>query len=127
MTDAPVTTPEAAAMASVAAAVTGPGTPDAAHVRAEPPKYAVWALILAGPALSAGIIAMGLVVVVKFWPDLVTLRAIEILGRVIWGWFGVMCALVGALCLVIFRLAAGGLKKVDARAGPAGLTIETDG
>lgn len=123
----PAATPEAQAMSAVAAAVRGPGTPDHAAVKATPSPYAIWALILGGPALSLGIVAMCATVVWKFWPDAVVLRSVPLMDRIITGWFAVVCGLVAALCLVVFRLAAGGLKRVDARAGPAGLTIETDG
>ena len=45
--------PQAAeAMKAVAAATTGPDTPEAATVVAKPAPWAVWALALAGPALA---------------------------------------------------------------------------
>lgn len=118
-------------MSAVAAAVTGPGTPDAATVVAKPAPWAVYALALAGPALSlmvawiitliggVGFAILGWTVVAPIiWPDAAAERRIEALA-------GIGMALVAILGVVVFRLASGGLKRVEARAGPAGLTVET--
>ena len=115
----------------MAAAVTGPGTPDAATVVAKPAPWAVYALALAGPALSlmvawiitliggVGFVILGWTVVAPIiWPDAAAERRIEALA-------GIGMALVAILGVVVFRLASGGLKRVEARAGPAGLTVET--
>lgn len=117
-------------MSAVAAAVTGPGTPDAATVVAKPAPWAVYALALAGPALSlmvawiitliggVGFAILGWTVVAPIiWPDAAAERRIEALA-------GIGMALVAILGVVVFRLASGGLKRVEARAGPAGLTVE---
>ena len=119
------------AISAVAAAVTGPGTPDAATVVAKPAPWAVYALALAGPALSlmvawiitliggVGFAILGWTVVAPIiWPDAAAERRIEALA-------GIGMALVAILGVVVFRLASGGLKRVEARAGPAGLTVET--
>jgi len=118
-------------MSAIAAAVTGPGTPDAATVVAKPAPWAVYALALAGPALSlmvawiitliggVGFVVLGWTVVAPIiWPDAAAERRIEALA-------GIGMALVAILGVVVFRLASGGLKRVEARAGPAGLTVET--
>lgn len=118
-------------VSAVAAAVTGPGTPDAATVVAKPAPWAVYALALAGPALSlmvawiitliggVGFVILGWTVVAPIiWPDAAAERRIEALA-------GIGMALVAILGIVVFRLASGGLKRVEARAGPAGLTVET--
>ena len=112
---------------AVAAATTGPGTPEAAAVVARPTEWAVRMLALAGPALSlmvAWIITLiggspawrwfGL----PSWPAAVAERRVEALA-------GLGLALCAILGVVVFRLASGGLKRVEARAGPAGLTVET--
>ena len=119
------------AMSAVAAAVTGPGTPDAATVVAKPPESAVRMLAMAGPALSAmvawiivliggtGFGVFGWKIVAPIlWPEAVAERRVEALA-------GIGLALVAILGVVVFRLASGGLKRVEARAGPAGLTVET--
>lgn len=115
------------AMSAVAAAVTGPGTPDAATVVAKPAPWAVWALALAGPALSL-MVAWIIMLIggspawrwlgLPIWPEAVAERRIEALA-------GIGLALIAILGVVVFRLASGGLKRVEARAGPAGLTVET--
>src|SRR4051812_29921879 len=56
----------AAAMTAVAQAVTGPNSPDAATVSAKPDERLVWALVLAGPAISL-MIASLVVVIADPW------------------------------------------------------------
>lgn len=117
-------TPETAAMAQVAAAVTGPGTPEAAHVTSTPNKDAALALSLAGPALSLMII--GCVVILAnpkwlgtpAWPDAVAEARVQSIAAVAIG----LCLI---LAVVVFRLASGGLKRVEAKAGPGSVLIET--
>lgn len=114
-------------MSAVAAAVTGPGSPDAATVVAKPAPWAVWALALAGPALSL-MVAWIIMLIggspawrwlgLPIWPEAVAERRIEALA-------GIGMALIGILGVVVFRLASGGLKRVEARAGPAGIKVET--
>ena len=120
--------PQAAeAMKAVAAATTGPDTPEAATVVAKPAPWAVWALALAGPALCA-MVAWIIMLIggspawrwlgLPVWPEAVAERRVESLA-------GIGLALITILGVVVFRLASGGLKRVEAKAGPAGLTVET--
>lgn len=126
-----MTDPAAAeAMASVAAAVTGPGTPDSAAVTAKPSDWAVRMLALAGPALSTlvawviaiiggGIVVFGVTIVrPTFWPEAVAERRIEALAAI-------GLALCAILAVVVFRLASGGLKRIEAKAGPASMSVST--
>ncbi|MFN7110334.1 MAG: hypothetical protein ACK4M2_01760 [Brevundimonas sp.] len=119
------------AMNAVAAATKGPDTPEAATVVAKPSEWVVRMLALAGPALSAmvawiivliggtGFGVFGWKIIAPIlWPEAVAERRIEALA-------GIGLALVAILGVVVFRLASGGLKRVEARAGPAGLTVET--
>lgn len=121
----------AEAMASVAAAVTGPGTPESAAVTAKPTEWAVRMLALAGPALSAmiawvivivggsGLGLFGLTILAPtIWPETVAQRRVE-------GLVAIGLALCAILAVVVFRLASGGLKRIEAKAGPAELTVST--
>lgn len=118
-------TPETDALSAVARSVSGPDTPNAAAVSARAPRGAVWALILAGPALSAMLCAGVWILAWVFWPDVVAWRS-EALGKlVIVGVSSVCMALAATLGLVVFRLASGGLKSVKASAGPGSLEIKT--
>lgn len=124
--------PQAAdAMASVAAAVTGPDTPESAAVVAKPTEWAVRMLALAGPALStmvawviaiiggSGIGLFGLTFVKPtLWPEAVAERRVEALAAI-------ALALCAILAVVVFRLASGGLKRIEAKAGPASMTVST--
>jgi hypothetical protein len=115
------------AMNAVAAATKGADTPEAATVVAKPSEWVVWALALAGPALSL-MVAWIIMLIggspawkwlgLPVWPEAVAERRIEALA-------GIGLALIAILGVVVFRLASGGLKRVEARAGPAGLTVET--
>lgn len=119
------------ALKAVSAATTGPDTPNAASVVARPTEWAVRMLALAGPALSGmvawiialigggGVAAFGLTIVAPvIWPEAVAEQRVEALM-----WLGMaLCAILG---IVVFRLASGGLKRVEAKAGPAGITVET--
>lgn len=120
-----------AAMASVAAAVTGPGTPDSAAVTSRPTEWAARALALAGPALSAmiawvivivggsGLGLFGLTLLAPTaWPESVAQRRVE-------GLVAIALALCAILAVVVFRLASGGLKRIEAKAGPASMTVST--
>lgn len=114
-------------MKAVADATTGPDTPEAAAVVAKPAPWAVWALALAGPALSL-MVAWIIMLIggspawrwlgLPQWPEAVAERRVEALA-----WIGL--ALITILGVVVFRLASGGLKRVEARAGPAGIKVET--
>lgn len=123
-----MTDPAAAeAMKAVAAATKGPDTPEAATVVAKPSEWVVWALALAGPALSL-MVAWIIMLIggspawrwlgLPVWPEAVAERRVEALA-------GIGLALIAILGVVVFRLASGGLKRVEAKAGPAGLTVET--
>lgn len=114
-------------MKAVAEATKGVDTPESATVVAKPAPWAVWALALAGPALSL-MVAWIIMLIggspawdwlgLPRWPEAVAKNRVEALT-----WIGL--ALIAILGVVVFRLASGGLKRVEARAGPAGLTVET--
>lgn len=120
----------AEAMASVAAAVTGPGTPETAAVTAKPNDWAVRMLALAGPALSSlvawviaiiggGFVLFGVTIVRPVgWPEAVAEKRVEALAAI-------ALALCAILAVVVFRLASGGLKRIEAKAGPASMTVST--
>lgn len=124
MAEAPA---EAQAMAAVAAAVTGPDTPAAAAVVARPERATLWALILAGPAISAMLSGVVAILAFWWWPDVVNLKALDVMTNMVRVLGAIAFCLSGILGVVVFRLASGGLKKVEAKAGPAGLNIETGG
>jgi hypothetical protein len=119
------------AMASVAAAVTGPDTPESAAIVAKPNDWAVRMLALSGPALStmvawviaiiggSGIGIFGLTLwKPTLWPEAVAERRIEALAAI-------ALALCAILAVVVFRLASGGLKRIEAKAGPASMSVTT--
>jgi hypothetical protein len=114
-------------MEAVAAATKGADTPEAASVVARPPEAAVKMLAWAGPALSVMIMSIVAALAsapawrwlgLPEWPDEVAAVRVQALA-----W--IAGALVAILGVVVFRLASGGLKRVEAKAGPAGLTVET--
>lgn len=111
---------ETEALAAVTAAVTGPGTPDSATVVARPERFNVWAIALAGPAISSMIIGVLLLIGLRPWPDAVAETRVQALA-------GIGMALTAILGVVVFRLASGGLKRVEAKAGPGSVLIETGG
>lgn len=119
------------AMKAVASAVTGAGTPETAAVVARPERSPVWALILSGPAISIMIVAGVAAAVLIFWPAAVQLvkdgrvEMVVVLDRIVQGLFAVVAGLTAILGVVVFRLASGGLKRVEAKAGPAELTVST--
>lgn len=124
---APGTTPEAQAMASVAAAVSGPGTPESATVTSKPDERLLWSLVLAGPAISAMFSAVVLFIasppwgrLFPVWPDRVAEIRVQALATL-----AISLAII--LGVIVFRLASGGLKSVSAKAGPAGINIDTAG
>lgn len=118
------------AMKAVAEATKGADTPESAVVTAKPPETAVRMLALAGPALSAmvawivaiiggGMVILGFTIIRPMaWPESVAEWRIKALAAI-------ALALCAILAVVVFRLASGGLKRIEARAGPAGLTVET--
>jgi len=123
--------PEAAeALKSVAAAVSGSDTPQSAAVVTRPPEWTVRMLSLAGPALSAmiawviailggGLVVFGLPIVRGVgWPEAVAGERVQGLT-----WIGL--ALCAILAVVVFRLASGGLKRIEAKAGPAEMSVST--
>lgn len=127
-----MTDPAAAeAMKAVAEATRGADTPEAAAVVASPTEWAVRMLALAGPALSAmiawivvivggsGLGLFGLTILAPtLWPESVAQRRVE-------GLTAIALALCAILAVVVFRLASGGLKRIEAKAGPAELTVST--
>lgn len=116
----------AAALTSAAAAVTGPDTPNRATVSTAPPKWAVWALVLAGPAVSAMLVGCVAVLAFRFWPDVVAWKEPGLGEKIVLGVSSVAMALAIILGLVVFRLASGGLKSVSAKALGGSLEIQTD-
>lgn len=123
MTDAEA----AKAMEAVAAATRGADTPEAAAVVAKPSDTAIRTLALAGPALSIMIMAIVAAIAsapgwrwlgLPEWPD-------DVAGVRVQALAGIAMALVAILGVVVFRLASGGLKRVEAKAGPAELTVST--
>ena len=123
MTD---TASAAEALRAAAEATTGADTPEAASVVAKPNDWAVRMLALAGPALSAmigsvivilggsglGLFGWLTIIPPASWPAAVADDRVQALM-----WIGM--ALCGILAVVVFRLASGGLKRVEAKAGPA--------
>lgn len=113
------------ALATAAASVTGPGTPNVASVKTAPDRSARWALILAGPAISAMLVACIAILSWKFWPDVVAWKEPGLGEKIILGVSSVAMVLAILLGLVVFRLASGGLKSVSARALGGSLEINT--
>ena len=126
------TEPEATeALKSVAAAVTGNGSPESAAVVTGPPAWTVRMLSLAGPALSVmigwviailggGLVIFGMTLVrAVSWPEAVAGARVQGLT-----WIGL--ALCAILAVVVFRLASGGLKRIEAKAGPAEMKVSTE-
>lgn len=116
---------------AAADATTGENTPEAARIRATPQTISVRVLALAGPAISAMIFTALILLagtgyyVWKFqiippivWP---LNTAVARVNGIVW----IALALCTILGVVTFRLASGGLRKVDARVGPAGITVES--
>lgn len=114
-------------MAAVAQAVTGPGTPDAATVTAKPDQRLVVALILAGPAVSFMLACIVGILAFIFWPDALAIANTDIMSTIVNALAFIAFGLVALLGVVVFRLASGGLKKFEAKAGPAGLSLDTSG
>jgi len=125
------TEPNAAeTLKSAAAAVTGAGTPESAAVVTAPNGWAVRMLAMAGPALSVmvawviailggGLVIFGMTIVRGVsWPEAVAERRVEALAAI-------GLALCAILAVVVFRLASGGLKRIEAKAGPASMTVST--
>lgn len=115
------------ALAAVSATVTGPGTPNVATVKSAPDRMARWALILAGPAVSAMLAACVAILTWVFWPDVVRWKEADLGGKIIQGVAWVALILAGLLGLIVFRLASGSLKSVSARALGGSLEIDTGG
>lgn len=115
------------ALAAVSASVTGPGTPNVATVKSAPDRMARWALILAGPAVSAMLAACVAILTWVFWPDVVKWREADLGAKIIQGVAWVALVLAGLLGLIVFRLASGSLKSVSARALGGSLEIDTGG
>lgn len=111
------------ALAEAAKAVTGEGTPEAATVTSKPPESTVWMLVWAGPAVSlllvfiiaaiAGPAWLGL----QPWPTTVAEARVNALA-------GLGVGLCVILAMVVFRLGSGGLKRVEAKAGPGSIVVE---
>lgn len=131
------TTPEAQAMATVAAAVTGPDTPNAARVTTTPNSNLVWALLFAGPVMTvfmaltiwiigpapwplAGLEIAGvrLSTGLPVWPEGAADIRIKVLGALGLG----QCAV---LLVIVWMLGAGKTRKISASAGPASFALES--
>lgn len=118
--------PEAAAMNAVAAAVTGPGTPNSAGVVSHPSRVALVALVLGGPVLCAMLAIIIWMLGPMPWP---------FAGAALWpteaaewrakGLAGIGVSLCAILAVITFRLASGNLKKIEATAGPGSITVES--
>lgn len=116
---------------AAAEVTSGEGTPEAARIRATPQVMTVRVLALAGPAISAMIfVAMILLAGTGYY-----VWRLQIIPPVFWNsatdgarvtgivWIGLaLCTILG---VVTFRLASGGLRKVEARVGPAGITVDS--
>lgn len=117
---------ETETMKAVADAVTGPSSPETAAIVSKPEVFPLRMLALGGPAIS--LMIMGIVLFVgsprwpwlalPLWPDAVAEARVTGLVAIALG----LCAILG---LIVFRLASGGLKRIEARAGPGSVTIET--
>lgn len=118
---------EGKAAADVARAVSGPETPDTVAVSTTPDNRTVLAMMGAGPALSAMIAAATAALVFIFWPDAVEGQYVSVMTDIVRVMGFVITALCAILGVVVFRLASGALKRVEAKAGPASLTVEGDG
>lgn len=125
MPDDKATTAATEALTAVAASVTGPGTPNVATVKATPDRSARWALVLAGPAISALLVGCIAILSWKFWPDVVAWKSESLGEKIVIGVSSVAMVLAILLGLVVFRLASGSLKSVSARALGGSLEINT--
>lgn len=114
------------ALTQAAASVTGPGTPNVATVKTGPSRWTTWALVLAGPAISAMLCGVVWVLVWKLWPDIIGWESIELARRVVDALGVIAVTLAALLGVVVFRLASGSLKSIKAVAGPGSLDIQSD-
>jgi hypothetical protein len=118
--------PAAEVMKAAAEAVAGPSSPDAATVVSKPETFPLRMLALGGPAISAIIVGIILLVgaprwpwlALPIWPD--TVAETRVTGLVT-----IAVALCLILAVIVFRLASGGLKRIEARAGPGSITVES--
>lgn len=119
-------TPETETMKALAETVSGPGTPDHAAVVSKPETFPLRMLALGGPAISLMVCGIILFIgsprwpllALPIWPDAVAEARVTGLVAIALG----LCAI---LALIVFRLASNGLKRIEARAGPGSVTIET--
>lgn len=117
---------ETETMKAVADAVTGPSSPEAARILSKPETFPLRMLALGGPAISSIVVGIVLLVgaprwpwlALPVWPDAVAEARVTGLVAIALG----LCAILG---LIVFRLASNGIKRIDARAGPGSVTIET--
>lgn len=124
--------PEAELLKAAADATEGAAKPDTAAISSTPPPLALRVLAMAGPALSAMIV---LVLILLAGTGLRVLWVISVVPPIDWpehvaearvaGIVAIGMALCAILGVVTFRLASGGLRKVSAQVGPAGLTVES--
>lgn len=128
------TAPVAEAAATVAAAITGPGTPEAAHAVAREDALTVWMRNLSGPAVSVllmtcvAVLALGGVGLAVPWAAGWTLGPVWTPvseGARAWGVVGVTGVLAVALCLICWRANGIRVSRVQVSAGPAGVTLES--
>lgn len=116
-----------AAVAAVAQAVSGRGSPEAATVTSAPSGKVLWTQILAGPALSFMVSACVGILAFWFWPDAVKLKAVGVMDTLVKAVACIAVSLSVMLGLVVFRLDGSRLKKFEAKAGPGSVTLETGG
>lgn len=123
---------EAELLKAAADATDGTNRPDAAAISSTPPPLALRVLALAGPALSAMII---LVLIILAGTGLRIFWILEVVPPVEWpehvaetrvaGIVAIGMALCATLGVVTFRLASGGLRRVEVSVGAAGLKVES--
>lgn len=117
-------------IAAASAATAGADKPDAASIVSAPSTLSLRALVLGGPAISAliawivliisgvGIGFGGLVLWPGIeWPDAVAPERIHGLMAIAMS----LCAILGT---IVFRLASGNLKRAEVKVGPAGITVD---
>lgn len=109
------------AVEAAAAAVTGPGTPEAVKAVAVDPPALLWVRILAGPALCALIAGT---IVVLAWGQRLGLWT-EASERARADYVGITGLLLTmSLGLVFWMIAPGRPTKLEIKAGPASVTLD---
>jgi hypothetical protein len=123
MADTP--TEAAEALTQVAAAVSGPDTPNRATVASTPSKGTAITMILAGPAISGGIVGLVWLLSFHHWPDVMAVKEYKLAGKILDA-LTLLCTILAVLLgVVIFRLASGGLKSITAKALSGSIEVRT--